>query len=157
MESVLNPIQQRIQGGMSPLQAIFTDATCGEACWDAREDLCRCSCGGKNHGCLRGVEGVRPVRNCKLQGYRYELNAAGYHLHREAYAINLQDGQTYVYAAESHDLMFAGLPAKIRHASDTQVEKWPELLAYRTEECWTEETGHRHWMKKPELLWIRVS
>ena len=97
------------------------------------------------------------MRNCKLQGYRYELKAVGRDLHREAYAINLQAGQTYVYAAESHDLMFAGLPAKIRTASDRQIEQWPELLAYRTEECWTEETGIRHWMKRPELLWILVS
>ena len=157
MQTVLNPIQQRIQNGMSPLQAILTDATCGEACWEAREDLCRCSCGGKNHGCLRGVEGVRPVRHCKLQGYRYALHATGHDVHREAYAINLPAGHTYVYAAESHDLMFAGLPAKIRQASDAQLETWPELLAYRTEACWTDEEGRRHWPQKPDLLWRLVS
>lgn len=35
------------------LEALYTEHTCGDACWHAHEDICRCSCGGRNHGCLR--------------------------------------------------------------------------------------------------------
>ena len=51
----------------------FTMSTCGEACWEAREDVCRCSCNGKNHGVLRNGN-ERPARTCKIQGYWYELH-----------------------------------------------------------------------------------
>ncbi len=52
----------------------YTQSTCGEACWEAREDICRCSCGGKNHGILR-KGGERPQRTRKMQQYRYTLQA----------------------------------------------------------------------------------
>lgn len=59
------------------LIATLTDSTCGEACWSAREEVCRCECGGKNHGIqLRGGSGVRA---CKINGRRYELVAVGNH------------------------------------------------------------------------------
>ena len=53
---------------------ILTGSTCGDACWHAREDICRCSCGGKNHGILT-VGGTQPVRNSKIDGNFYELVA----------------------------------------------------------------------------------
>jgi hypothetical protein len=57
--------------------SVWADITCGEPCWHAREDECRCSCGGKNHGCLR-VEGAeQPTRTAKIGGERYELLAVG--------------------------------------------------------------------------------
>ena len=40
----------------------MTDATCGDACWAARSDVCRCSCDGKNHGITRTADGERPTR-----------------------------------------------------------------------------------------------
>lgn len=59
------------------LIATLTDSTCGEACWSAKEEICRCECGGKNHGIqLRGGSGVRA---CKINGRRYELVAVGNH------------------------------------------------------------------------------
>ncbi len=60
--SKLNPIQQRIADGMKPIAAYLTEHTCGEACWEAREDICRCACGGRNHGCMRSADGVQPAR-----------------------------------------------------------------------------------------------
>ena len=30
----------------------LTEATCGFNCWLAKEHICRCSCGGKNHGIM---------------------------------------------------------------------------------------------------------
>lgn len=53
--------------------AVMTGSTCGDMCWHAREEICRCSCGGANHGILtRG--GVAPKRTCKIENF-YELVA----------------------------------------------------------------------------------
>jgi hypothetical protein len=30
--------------------ATLTTAPCTSKCWHAEEDVCRCSCGGRNHG-----------------------------------------------------------------------------------------------------------
>ncbi len=57
--------------------AFFTDQTCGENCWNAKEDICRCECGGKNHGIH--LRGENAVRACKIAGRRYELVAVGTH------------------------------------------------------------------------------
>lgn len=54
------------------LRAISTGSTCGDMCWHAREDTCRCSCGGANHGILL-VGDKRPQRTCKIDGAFYEL------------------------------------------------------------------------------------
>lgn len=58
------------------LMAILTSTTCGEPCWHAREEVCRCSCGGRNHGCLANG-GARPQRTAKIDGHRYKLSAVG--------------------------------------------------------------------------------
>ena len=60
---------------ISAFEVILTDATCGEACWRAREDVCRCSCGGANHGIQRSGEGEQPTRTRRVKGERYELAA----------------------------------------------------------------------------------
>lgn len=70
--------------------AIMTSQTCGEACWHATEDICRCSCGGKNHGCLRNGDGTQPERTCRIGGLRYKLIGVGHwrDLTAEAREIN---------------------------------------------------------------------
>jgi hypothetical protein len=32
------------------IKATLSTAPCTVSCWNAEEDVCRCSCGGKNHG-----------------------------------------------------------------------------------------------------------
>lgn len=59
------------------LYSVLTSQTCGEPCWHATEDVCRCSCGGKNHGCLKTADGVRPTRMSKIDGERYKLAGVG--------------------------------------------------------------------------------
>ena len=59
---------------MNNLFAILTGTTCGDACWHAREQICRCSCGGANHGILT-QGGTQPVRGGKIDGNAYELVA----------------------------------------------------------------------------------
>lgn len=59
------------------LRAVLTSQTCGEPCWHAREEVCRCSCGGRNHGCLLIPGAERPERAAKIDGERYTLLAVG--------------------------------------------------------------------------------
>lgn len=55
--------------------AFFSDITCGENCWNAKEDVCRCECGGRNHGIH--LRGENAVRACRINGRRYELVSVG--------------------------------------------------------------------------------
>jgi len=57
--------------------SVLTSQTCGEPCWHAKEEVCRCSCGGKNHGCLLIPGGTKPERTAKIDGVPYRLLAVG--------------------------------------------------------------------------------
>lgn len=166
------PVEKKIAAGMNPLVAFLSEATCGEACWEAREDVCRCSCGGKNHGCMRTPDGVRPNRNAKIDGTRYELKAVGgTELYDEARAINhaagpyrvdpitYSDGSKGQYTYTWSETQ-AHAPARLKPATKDQVARWPELAAYREnlpdvwrqanpEKCWAE------WPGLPYLLWVK--
>jgi len=154
----MDPIEQRITDG---LIAIFTDATCGDACWHAVEDVCRCSCGGKNHGCLRTAEGVRPTRTSKIDGHRYELKAVGPKVWVEGRKINNAAPRRsistcgYTYRWEYTD---KGAPARVKPASKDQLAKWPELAGAREaianlpeRHCYIDKM--KLW---PSLLWVKV-
>lgn len=153
---MLNPIERNIAAGMTPIIAFLSERTCGEACWEAREDVCRCSCNGKNHGCMRTPDGVRPTRTAKIDGYRYELKAVGEGTWDESRKINQEAGITFAYASTSRERCFRSVPAKLRTPTDSQVESWPELAAYRDGKAWTEETGRKHYVDKPYLLWVKL-
>ena len=60
--------------GIEIWETLLQGHTCGEACWHAREDVCRCSCGGRNHGCLRDGN-TQPDRVCRKGQYIYKLLA----------------------------------------------------------------------------------
>lgn len=151
----LNPIQQRIAAGMNPLAAMLTEHTCGEACWEAREDVCRCKCGGKNHGCMRSPDGKRPDRTAKIDGYHYILRAVGDGVWEQAKQINTANGEDFVFASTSRDRMYRNIPAKLRMPTDAQIESRPELTAYRDGRHWTSGDGRKHYIDKPYLLWVR--
>ena len=160
----MNPIEQRMASGMSAIAAFLTEATCGEACWEAREDICRCSCGGRNHGCLRDKNGVRPVRNAKIDGYRYELLAVGpTGLYEQAEVINKAAGPKSTYGHYTYNWREtdSGAPARLKRATKEQLAKWPELKAYRetidairAKESYAWIEVERKW---PSLLWKRIS
>lgn len=132
------------------LIAYLTEQTCGESCWHAREDICRCSCDGKNHGCLRdeGGTGTRPTRTSTIDGYKYELRAVGKGVEKIAQQINGDAGITFLYAATSRDASDRGIPAKLRTPTDSQIQKWPELASYRALE---------RYQYKPYILWVRIT
>lgn len=129
--------------------AILTQSTCGEACWEAREDICRCSCNGKNHGIAR--TGERPARMCKIDGYFYRMGAVG-DIRAEAERINktagiksqekMADGYVYHYYWHETD---KGAPARVK-APSTNQKKWKEVQPF-VDDCKPWELVY--------ILWIR--
>ena len=117
----------------------MTDATCGENCWTAREEICRCSCSGANHGCLLSGDGERPVRSARVRGKRFQLLAVGGYaqLHDEFPMFRKMHGD---YVLERHGLM-------MKKASPSQINLWPELQAYRNIE------RHYRWQDEPYVVW----
>ena len=143
---------------MGILETILTDATCGEACWTAREDVCRCSCGGKNHGCLRpefvvGGVATRPERTAKIDGVRYVLRAIGNYseIHNQARALNDPKIAGYKRVSQYYNFPWSdsdkGAPARVKAASKQQKEKWPELKPFIE--------GKPLW-HSVYLLWVRA-
>ena len=152
-------------------QAMITEQTCGDACWHAREDICRCSCGGRNHGCLRTEDGIQPNRTAKIDGYRYELKAVGTDgFYDEAKALNEANGpyrtdrinatsfndngdpvvSEIVYAYHYHDTD-KGAPARVRPASRDQIVRWPELAAWRSDD------PMEFYRRSVYLLWVKIA
>ena len=67
----------------------ITAQVCDLRCWMAVEDVCRCRCGGENHGIVRGG-GERPGRTKSVKGIYYTLIAVGspketFHIERDDY------------------------------------------------------------------------
>lgn len=114
----------------NPLVAILTGHTCGEACWHAREDICRCSCGGKNHGILNNGQ-PRPERTCKKAGKFYVLAGvapdwrAGDKMVKEIIGESFP-GLDYNGYGEYGECLT--MPVLSRKASANQL-KWPEVSA----------------------------
>jgi hypothetical protein len=114
------------------VEAVLTGTTCGEGCWFAREKVCRCSCGGRNHGCLLKDGAKKPVRNSKIDGERYELAAVG------CYADLYRRAAELLRAEPPQKTRWAGLtmrwtatdkgsPVRLKAASKVQKEKWEEV------------------------------
>jgi len=135
--------------------SIVTDATCGEGCWTAKEDICKCSCGGHNHGILLTSEGVQPNRTCKIDNFRYELIEIGKHseLYTKGERINKEEGTAktignYIYHSHVTD---AGALVRVKAASAIQIQNWKELENFKSMERVT------LFHNKPYLMWKRVS
>ncbi len=90
---------------------VLTNTPCNHACWHAKEEACRCSCGGVNHGCLKTANGVIPVRTIKLDGTAHKLVMVG-------------GDELYKHAVEDDT-------TRIKVATRTQIATWPELRAWR--------------------------
>jgi hypothetical protein len=114
------------------VEAILTSATCGDGCWYAREQVCRCSCGGRNHGCLLEDGAERPVRTSKIHGTLYALAAVGRYgdLARQAETLLKAAGPRettsygYKYYWRPTD---PGSPVYLKCATKQQLGAWAEL------------------------------
>jgi len=114
------------------VEAVLTATTCGEGCWFAREKVCRCSCGGKNHGCLLKDGAEKPVRNSKIDGERYELAAVGCYrdLYRQAAEL-LRVVPSRTVGGYGFKLRWTatekGSPVRLKSATKQQKESWKEV------------------------------
>jgi hypothetical protein len=117
--------------------ASLSNHTCSEACWYAREELCKCSCGGKNHGILLQANGERPVRTCTIAYQRYRLHAIADFMEscNIRFAITEQAMKQHVYCA-----------ADDKPATASQ-QKWPEVKAWMD----------AHDDEIPRLVWVLES
>ena len=136
------------------LLTAITEATCGMACWAAREDVCRCSCAGQNHGVVD--RGSQPERTRKLNGWLYQLVAVetpgasciavGERPLRDL-KWHVMKGVSEAGKRERYQYdSTPGYPVKIKVASEGEVNRWPELASFR-------ESRSRYW--RPSTLWVR--
>jgi len=145
------------------LEALYTEQTCGDACWHAKEDICRCSCGGKNHGCLRTEDGEQPARTRRIKDMMYQLVAVSPspdvcscandaykpidELHKSIIDRGIAEGKfTFgdIYYAEGYRMH--ALPCYTKTATDSEIKRWAELSMWRNTDKWF----------KPLTLWVRI-
>lgn len=143
----------------NPLAAILTGHTCGEACWHARDEVCHCSCGGKNHGILRTKDGTRPERTCKKNGQFYTLaGVAPSYIEAEKMLREVLDtsfpGLDWCAYGEYRDC--STMPVLSRKASISAL-KWKEVQAVESTEyhgnkylIWRLPPGEKYVTKKSQ-------
>ena len=117
------------------LPGTLTDRTCGDACWRAREDICKCQCAGARHGCLRSENGVQPPRTRTIKGRRYYFIAtmgedcgglsfaAYYALDTMAYERNIKERGDFSWQYDVRPVRSMAAPYTL--------QSWPELKAWR--------------------------
>ncbi|MGO9014666.1 MAG: hypothetical protein ACLQF0_06765 [Dissulfurispiraceae bacterium] len=150
--------------------AFLTEATCGEACWHAKEDICRCSCGGKNHGILLSANGEQPVRQSKIDGHRYQMLAVGprSELYKQCdvllkalppSSINRVTATSYLTGEPVEKIVEykyywsetdKGSPYRLKPATPQQCALWPELAAFKDLEV------RDFYRISPCILWEKV-
>ena len=146
------------------LVSFLTESTCGEPCWNAKEDVCRCSCRGANHGCLMVDGEAQPIRTRKLKGNRYELATAICLTGPDTcYAMTLSAVDEWLWdnapelrfeirgdtsnRKRVHTPTSPGGDWYVHTASRQAVEKWPELVAWQ-------DRANTWW--RPQLIWKRI-
>lgn len=115
--------------------------TCGDHCWSARDEECKCSCGGANHGIFR-KEGTRPTRTRKMDGAIFELCEIGdfSKLYASANAANSEDK---IFNRTGWKWGGKRPRFEVRGASESQ-RKWPEIQPFLGE-------------RDLGILWKRIS
>ena len=122
---------------VSGITAFLSLNTCGEACWHAKEDICRCYCNGRNHGCLKSPNGISPMRMAKIDGYMYTLRAFGKYrdLYAEAKKINDSGKPSGQVSASGKNYPFTetqyGAWARLKPPTYNQTQKWAELSQFK--------------------------
>ena len=145
--------------GIAHVKAILTAHTCGDACWYAREDVCRCSCGGLNHGVLLVPGGERPPRTRRTGKYRWQLAGVvpGWRAACE-YAAGL-----YTEIGERPPASYSIIPSwgkpplwAVCGATDAQIAKWTELAAYQgyADGASCQAVAER---SRPYLIWRQIT
>ena len=145
---------------MNTIKTFLTESTCGEACWHAREEICRCSCSGRNHGVLLVDGAEKPARTCKVGKFRFKLIAV------ELNSKNANNVIKHLYEEIGENFYHNtamrpsfGEPGRfvMKGATASQTDKWPELSSFigwnvlRAGEC----MAYVH-DRQPYLIWERI-
>ena len=131
----MNTTQPIIKTRSAPILSILTGHTCGEACWHAKEEVCRCSCGGLNHGILNDGS-IRPERTSKKNGDLYILAGVapsyrdGAKLLREVLDVNFTGLDWCAYGNYRDAPTMPVLNGK----ASVSAMKWPEVQAVESTE-----------------------
>lgn len=123
--------------------AIVTGHTCGDACWHAKEVICRCSCGGKNHGIFKRG-GEQPGRTAKIGGQVYRLLEVGTQGQIESRRME------EIRRINWHWFYDPKGPYLAKPATASQLKNWPEVATMAGN---GEEIGGR---PNVYLLWERT-
>lgn len=131
---------------------IFALIGCGDNCWEAKDDLCRCACGGRNHGIRKKQPHCHQIkRSCIAFESVYELleveqpaNAENellptanelcrpILLDNKARTLNKDAGIFYYPRAATDKKPVGYLPhAILRPLTESQTTKWAEARAWR--------------------------
>lgn len=110
----------------------YSDFSCNEACWYAKEDICRCICAGANHGLYkRDPNAPQPQREMRVKSKRYKLYAVSsrfdsYSIQRAFYNYNRTpfEGREW-WNHPAGDVV-------VRRATEAQVLNWPEVKPFFT-------------------------
>lgn len=132
----------------------FSHITCGQSCWYARDEDCKCSCGGKNHGVLKDGENEQPARMRQVNGTTYYLQAVGNRIELMQLINSLLPTITGKPNANAghYDCNPAkkGNPLMLNYATFAQAQKWSELSQ------WSHLTKDELYFESPALLWRRA-
>ena len=116
-----------------------TATTCGAMCWYAKEDTCRCSCSGENHGALLKDGAEQPARTRKVGPYRYTLIAVGLRgdkglteIKEAAYESLTGEKPRAWHGYKLYPSYGAPSPVGVEEASKGQA-KWPEVATVAPE------------------------
>ena len=131
----------------------LSNITCGHSCWFAKEQDCKCSCGGKNHGILLKEGSEQPQRTKKEAGKLYYLEAVGSRIELMEQVNRLLPAFTGDPRANAGWFDFnpskTGNPFRVQYASKSQVRKWKELSQF------ADVSDEDFYFVSPALLWRR--
>jgi hypothetical protein len=136
---------------MSEVKFSWSNITCGEACWEAKEDVCKCSCNGKNHGIRK--RGENPIRTKRVKGHLYYLQMVGNRIELMNIVNDLLPIITGNKNANAAWYDFnpskAGSPMMLNYATSEQAKKWAELSQ------WKNLSEQDFYFESPAILWRR--
>ena len=139
--------------------SIMGVGTCNLACWEAREDVCRCQCGGRNHGIVRHGE-ASPGRFCRRKGVDYRLESIHAHYgeadaakERASDALSQARGDGPLYVdRDGNPQWYTRKEYAFSQLAPAHAHKWGEVEAFLSTH------PNRQGWQKPEcyLVWKRT-
>lgn len=132
-------------------KSVATNATCSAACWYAKQEECRCFCGGINHGILLTDGAEQPRRACTIEGVQYILGGVDISYSvasawARLYKEESDKDSSVPYYRRSYALNGKDSYAWRKNATEAQ-KRWPEVAG-------TQNTKTHFYFKY--LLWIRA-